>query len=168
MADSLSTSASSGAHPAAKRRTLHAIAVFEAVKGLTALAAMVGVLDLMHRDVRHIAIELIGRFGFDPDGRYPSLLLHYAELLPDANVPLLVLLGTGYVLVRLCEGYGLWNDRAWGEQLGALSGGLYVPFEVYHLWHRPTAIGAVVLASNLFLVAFLAVQLLRRRRAAAA
>jgi hypothetical protein len=39
---------------------LRAIALFEAIKGIAALAVVIGVVDLMHRDVRHLAIELIG------------------------------------------------------------------------------------------------------------
>ena len=62
------------AHPVAKRRTLRAIAVFEAAKGIAAFAAIIGVLDLMHHNVRHLAIELIGRFGMNPNAHYPSIL----------------------------------------------------------------------------------------------
>jgi uncharacterized membrane protein (DUF2068 family) len=150
-------------HPVGQRRALHAIAVFEAVKGIAALAAIAGVLDLMHRDVRHLAIALIGRFGLDPDARYPSILLHYAELLPGADVRLLVILALGYIVVRLLEAYGLWNDLVWGEWLGALSGGLYIPFEIEHIVHRPSAINAAVLAANVATVGFLGFQLWRRR-----
>lgn len=100
---------------------MRAIAVFEATKGIAALGASVGLLDLMHHDVRHLAMELIGNFGLHPDARYPSILLHYADLLPGADVRALVTLAFGYILVRLSEAYGLWNDLAWGEWLGALS-----------------------------------------------
>jgi uncharacterized membrane protein (DUF2068 family) len=164
MTDSNRTRIVEATHPVATRRTLHAIAVFEAIKGVTAFAALIGVLDLMHHDARHLAIELIGRFGLNPDARYPSILLHYADILPDANVRLLVFLAAGYILVRLLEGYGLWNDRAWGEWIGALSGGLYIPFEISHLVHRPSAISAVVLAGNVIVVGFLVFQLWRRRK----
>jgi uncharacterized membrane protein (DUF2068 family) len=163
MTDSDRTRVVEGTHPVAKRRALRAIAVFEAIKGIAALAAIIGVFDLMHRDVRHLAMEMIGRFGLDPDARYPSLLLHYADLLPGANVRSLVLLALGYILVRLLEAYGLWNDRAWAEWLGALSGGLYIPFEIGHLMHRPSVISAVVLVGNVFVVSFLVFQLWGRR-----
>ena len=163
MTDSNRTRIIEGTHPVAKRRTLRAIAVFEAIKGIAALAAIIGVLDLMNHDVRHLAIELIGRFGLNPDAHYPSILLHYADLLPDANVRLMVFVAFGYILVRLLEAYGLWNDRAWGEWLAALSGGLYIPFEIGHLMHRPSVISAVVLACNVFVVSFLVFQLGRRR-----
>ncbi len=163
MTDSDQTRIVEGIHPVAKRRTLRAIAVFEAIKGIAALAAIIGALDLMHRDVRHLAMELIGHFGLDPNARYPSILLHYADLLPGANVRSLLLLALGYILVRLLEAYGLWNDRAWGVWLGTLSGGLYIPFEIGHLMHRLSVISAVVLAGNVFVVSFLVFQLWRRR-----
>jgi uncharacterized membrane protein (DUF2068 family) len=149
--------------PVAQRRALRAIAVFEAIKGAAALAAVIGILDLMHHDVRHLAIALIGRFGLNPDAHYPSILLHYADLLPGANVRLLVFVALGYILMRVLEAYGLWNDRVWGEWLGALSGGVYVPFEMVHAVHQPTAINGLVLAGNAFTVGFLAFQLWRRR-----
>ncbi|HKA44971.1 MAG TPA: DUF2127 domain-containing protein [Burkholderiales bacterium] len=150
-------------HPVTRRRTLRAIAVFEAVKGVAALAAVLGVVDLMHHDVRHLAIELIGRFRLSPEGRFPSVLLHYADLLPGADLRPLAFIAAGYILVRFLEAFGLWKETAWGEWLGALSGALYVPFEIRHLMHRPSIISAAVLAGNLFVVGFLAFQLWRRR-----
>jgi uncharacterized membrane protein (DUF2068 family) len=162
MIDSKPTDAVVPPHPVATRRILHVIAAFEAIKGLAALAAVVGVLDLMHRDVRHLAVELIGRFHLNPEAHYPSVLLHYADLLPGADLHSLFLLAAGYIAVRLLESYGLWNDYAWGEWLGALSGGIYIPFEFNHLLHRPSLITGLVLAGNLFLVAFLTVRLWRR------
>lgn len=144
------------------RRTLHAVAAFEAIKGVAAFAAMVGILDLMHHDVQHLAMELIGHFHLNPEAHYPSVILHYADLLPSADLHSLYLLATAYIAVRLLESYGLWNDFAWGEWLGALSGGIYIPFELNHLLHRPSLIAGLVLVGNLFLVTFLTVQLWRR------
>jgi uncharacterized membrane protein (DUF2068 family) len=76
----------------------------------------------------------------------------------------LVVIATAYIAIRFLEAYGLWYERAWGEWLGALSAGLYVPFEVRHLLHRPSFISAAVLAGNAFVVGFLAYQLWRRRK----
>lgn len=153
-----------GTHPVAKRRTLRAIAVFEAIKGIAAFAAMIGVIDLMHHDVRHLAIELIGRFGQNPHAHYPSIILHYADLLPGADIRALIALASFYILVRLLEAYGLWNDRAWGEWLGALSGGIYIPLEISHLIQRMSVISAAVLVGNAVVVGVLVFQLWRRLR----
>jgi uncharacterized membrane protein (DUF2068 family) len=164
MTDSDNTRMVEVGHPVAKRRALRAIAVFEAVKGIAALAALIGLLDLMHHDVRHIAMELIGHFNLNPDARYASILLHYADAFTGANVRSLVILATGYIAVRALEAYGLWNERACGELLGALSGGLYIPYEISHIWHRPSIINAAVLAGNVFVVGFLVYRLWCRRK----
>jgi uncharacterized membrane protein (DUF2068 family) len=164
MADPDAARAVGGKLAVARRRTLRAIAAFEALKGIAALAAVIGLLDLMHHDVRQVAMALIGRFGLNPDARYASILLHYADLLPGANVRLLVFVAFAYILVRMLEAYGLWNALAWGEWLGVLSGGLYIPFEIGHFIRRPSLVNAAVLAGNVFVVGFLARQLSRRRR----
>jgi uncharacterized membrane protein (DUF2068 family) len=146
-----------------QRHTLHAIAIYEGVKGLAALAASIGLLGLVHRDLRRIASELIGHFGLDPERHYPALLLHYVDLLNSTNIRSLVFLAFAYAALRLAEGYGLWRDRVWGEWLGAASGGLYLPFEIYHLTHRLTWTGVGVFLANLLMVGFLIRRLWRRR-----
>jgi len=150
-------------HSIVQRRALRAVALFEALKGSAALIAMIGVIDLEHHDVKHLVIDLIGRFGLQPDEHYPSILLHYAGLLPGANLHLLVMLAVAYVALRFAEAYGLWNDRVWAEWLGALSGGLYIPLELRHLLHQPSMISAGVLAGNVFVVGLLAHHLWQRR-----
>jgi uncharacterized membrane protein (DUF2068 family) len=156
--------ASTPFHPVARRRALRTIAVFEAVKGVAALAASLGFVGLLHHDLRRFVAELIGHFGLDPGGRYPALLLRYADTLADANLRWLLLLAAGYVVLRLAEAYGLWHQRSWGQWLGALSGGLYIPFEVRHQLYAPSLVGAVVLVGNLLVVAYLALLVWRERR----
>jgi len=152
----------------AQRRALRAIAAFEAIKGTVALAAGLGFLSLLHHDLHRLAASLIGHIGLDPGAHYPGIALHHVDQLLGANLRSLVLAVSGYVLVRLCEAYGLWNGYAWGEWLGALSGALYVPFEMRHMVHHPTLATAVVMAANVAVVGFLAWQLWRRRRTSVA
>jgi uncharacterized membrane protein (DUF2068 family) len=149
--------------PPAPRGALHLIAIFEAVKGLAALAAAIGLVGLLHRDLHQIAVSLLWRFHLDPELRYPALLVHYADLLSAVDLRKLGPIVVAYITIRLLEGYGLWNGKVWAEWLGALSGGLYVPFEIAHLAHRATFAGAAVLIGNLAVVAFLAYQLWLRR-----
>jgi len=138
-----------------QRSALHAIAIFEATKGLAALAGLIGVLDLLHRDVRGVVLTLIGRFGLDPEAHYPSLLLHYADLLPDTDVQMLLMLASAYIALRFIEATGLWLGKAWGEYLGALSGGIYIPFEIMHFIDAPTWMNAFIVALNAIIVAYL-------------
>jgi uncharacterized membrane protein (DUF2068 family) len=147
-----------------QRSALHAIAAFEATKGLAALAGLIGVLDLLHHDLRAVVLTLIGRFGLDPESHYPSLLLHYADLLPEADVHMLVMLASAYIALRFIEATGLWLNKAWGEYLGALSGGFYIPFEVMHFTDEPTWMNAFIVALNAVIVGYLSYALWHRHQ----
>ena len=94
------------------RSALRAIAIFAAVVGFAALAGLIGLLDLLHQDVHALALSLIDRFALDPKAHYPSLLLHYADVLPAANVPLLVALMGAFIVLRFVEATGLWLGKA--------------------------------------------------------
>lgn len=144
---------------------MRSIAVLEGVKGALAIAATLGLFSLLHRNLHHMAATLIGHFGLIPGDRYPALLLHYADLVEDTNRRTLALLALAYVAVRWAEAYGLWHERIWGQWLAALSGAIYVPFEVRHLAFRPDVTGAVVLLTNVAIVSYLAVELWRERHA---
>jgi uncharacterized membrane protein (DUF2068 family) len=147
-----------------QRSALHAIAIFEATKGFAALAGLIGVLDLLHHDARAVAMTVIGRFGLDPESHYPSLLLHYADLLPEADVHMLVMLASAYIALRFIEATGLWLGKAWGEYLGALSGGIYIPFEVMHFMHEPSWMNAFIVVLNAIIVAYLVYALWQRHK----
>ena len=152
---------------AAARAGLRAVALFEATKGVAALAALLGWLSLMHHDVHRLALELIGHFRLDPHSHYPELLLHYVDALNVTSLRTTLLVGSAYVGLRWIEATGLWLGRAWGEWIGALGGLVYLPFELRHVWLTPTWQGALVVAFNIALVAFLGWRLWRRRLHAA-
>ena len=147
-----------------KKTALHAIAMFEAVKGVAAIAASLGLVSLAHHDVRAMAYALIGHFHLSPDSHYPRALLDYATMLRDANMRQVVLLAWAYASIRLTKGSGLWKDRAWAEWLAALSGAVYLPLELSHLIHHRTVINAIVLVGNVDVVAYMVLQLWQRRR----
>ena len=164
VASEVSTALPGSPHPDARRRTLRAIAIFEAVKGFAALAAAIGLLRLLHHDLHHLALALLWRFHLDPETRYPTLLLHYADLLSALDVRSLAPVVLGYIGLRLLESYGLWKEKTWAEWLGALSGALYIPLEIAHLMHQTSLVSAGVFLANILIVGFLVFQLMRPLR----
>jgi uncharacterized membrane protein (DUF2068 family) len=151
-------------HALAARRTLRVIALFEAFKGVLALLFTMGVIDLRHHNVRRLAEELIGLFHMRPDGHYSSLLLHYADVLPRTNLQTMIMLVVVYAMLRWAEAFGLWYDRTWAEWLAALSGTIYIPFELHHCVARPTLISGGLLVTNVVIVIFMARQLWLHRQ----
>ncbi len=143
---------------------LHAIALFEAIKGLAVLAASLGLLSLMHHDLRALAYALIGHFHLDPDAHYPRMLLDEARWLQQANLREIVLFATAYAALSFTEAYGLWQDRRWAEGLAAGSGAIYLPIEISHLLHHPAWANACVLALNVVMVAYMVARLWRTQK----
>jgi uncharacterized membrane protein (DUF2068 family) len=148
---------------AIERRALRTIASIEAVKGVVAIAAGLGLLSLVNRDLHHMAAALIGHVGLDPGASYPVMILRDIDVLHDARPRTILLAAGSYAAVRFAEAYGLWNVRRWGEWLGAVSGAVYVPFEIQHWIHRPSAVAATVIVVNIAVVVFLVWQLSRAR-----
>jgi hypothetical protein len=67
-----------------------------------------------------------------------------------------------YASLRFAEAYGLWRGKAWAEWLAAISGAIYVPFEVVELAKKVTALRIASLLVNLLVVGYM-LSLLRRR-----
>jgi len=138
---------------------LRAIALFEGLKGALVLAAGCGAAALVHRDLQAIAEEIVSHSHLNPASRFPRIFLDAASRTTDARLWALAAMAAAYAAVRLAEAYGLWHARRWAEWLGAASGGLYLPVEVYEITRRLTATRLFLLAANLLIVVFLLGQL---------
>ena len=143
---------------------LHAIALFEGVKGIAAMTASIGLLSLIHHDIHALAYALIGHFHLDPEAHYPRMLLDDATWLQNANIRQVMLFACAYAVIRFVEGYGLWNDRTWAEWLAACSGAVYLPVEIAHMIEHPSVINGVVLIFNFFIVMYMAGRLWQQKK----
>jgi len=146
------------------RAELRIVAVVELAKGLLVLALGAGLLAFAHRDLQDIAEELLLHLHLNPASRIPGIFVELASRANSINLWLLALGAAAYAIVRIAEGYGLWYDHAWAEWLGAVSGLIYVPFEIYALSKGITLLRLGTLALNLIVVTVLVESLIRRRR----
>ncbi|HKB57509.1 MAG TPA: DUF2127 domain-containing protein [Lacunisphaera sp.] len=155
--------------PSLAHKALRPIAVFEAFKGAIVLIAGFGLLSFLDRDNEVYAERIIRHLHLDPAAHYPQIFITAMARLEDAHLWALAGLAALYAGVRFAEAYGLWYERRWAEWLAALSGGIYLPIEIYELAQRVTWLRIGALVINL-LVVFYMIWLLtenRRRRAAA-
>ena len=149
------------------RDTLKTIAALEAFKGLIVLLAGSGVLLLIHRDLHEIAVKLVEHAHLNPASKYPRIFIDAAANTHNTRLLLLAAGAAAYSLLRFVEAYGLWRNAVWAELLAAVSGALYVPFEVAHLMRRPDALSVAVLAINVIVVGVM-LNALRSRRTSGA
>lgn len=141
---------------------LRAVALFEAFKGALALLAAAGLFYFIPHNLRELAVELVGRLHLNPGKRYPNVFLRVIEDTSNAQLWVIASFVVVYAVVRFVEAYGLWRLRAWAEWLAAVSGAIYVPFEVYELSRSVSWIKAGALVLNLATVAFMVFALRRR------
>jgi len=146
------------------RAELRIVAIVEFAKGALVLAVGAGLLAFAHGDLQDIVEELLLHLHLNPASRIPGIFVELASRADSINLWLLALGATTYAAVRIAEGYGLWYDHAWAEWLGAVSGLVYVPFELYALSKGVTLLRLSTLALNLIVVSVLVESLIRRRR----
>lgn len=137
--------------------------MFEFAKGALALAAGAGLLAFVHRDIRDVVTELLLHLHLDPARRIPGIFVLLAERISSVDMWLLALGAALYAVLRIVEAYGLWRNRKWAQWLGAVSGAIYVPFEIYALTKGVTPLKLATLGINLLVVAVLTEALWRGR-----
>jgi uncharacterized membrane protein (DUF2068 family) len=144
-------------------RALRFVAALEALKGLVVLLAGSGLLLLIHQDVHQLAASLLAHAHLNPAAKYPQIFLDAVSGVTDHGLWQLAAGAAAYAALRLVEAYGLFMERAWAEVLAAVSGAVYVPFEVAELFHRPTVLAVLLLVLNLLVVALMVHALQQRR-----
>lgn len=134
---------------------LRVVAVFEGAKGGLVLLTGLGLLSFIHRDLHNAAEEIVRHFHLNPAHHYPQIFLDAAARVTDTQLWLLALSALLYAVVRFVEAYGLWHRKLWAEWFGVLSGGIYIPVELFEVVHRLSWARLTVLSVNLAIVAYL-------------
>jgi uncharacterized membrane protein (DUF2068 family) len=134
---------------------LRTIAVFEATKGALVLLVGFGSLSLVHHDIQQAAENLIAHTHLNLASRYPRIFINAANRLTDTRLLLIAAGAVVYSLGRFIEAYGLWAEKRWAQWVAAVSGAIYVPFELFELYERVTWLSLGALTLNLAIIAFM-------------
>jgi uncharacterized membrane protein (DUF2068 family) len=142
---------------------LRTIALFEAIKGILALAAVCGLLSLRHTDLHAATDAFLLRHGINPETHYTRLCIESVARITNHHAGQIAALGLAYALIRFAEGYGLWQAKHWAEWFAVLSATIYLPLELSHFAHRPNLFNAGVILFNSALIFYLARLLVQQR-----
>src|SRR3546814_9412071 len=85
----------------------------------------------------------------------PARMLIYVTDGASVDLRWVIAIALAYIALRVAEGWGLWAGRAWAVVVGLASVALYLPVELWPLWHSPDLVGVVLLTINLSLLALL-------------
>jgi uncharacterized membrane protein (DUF2068 family) len=130
--------------------------LFEAAKGTLVLMVGFGLFRLVHRDAEHAAVLLYRHLHLNPVRGHGRVFVELLSNLSSTKLWLFASLAATYSCVRFIEAYGLWHNRAWAKWFAALSGAIYLPFELYELYLGPTKLKLAALVINLGVVAYMA------------
>lgn len=146
------------------QRAARLIALFEGLKGALVLLAGSGVLALLHRDLHALAATLVEHAHLNPAAHYPRIFIDTASRLDDRHLLQLAAGAAAYAALRLTEAWGLYRERAWAEALAAVSGALYLPFELQEVLATRAPLALALFLLNGAVVAVMVALLLRRRK----
>ncbi len=146
------------------RGGLRVVSVFEATKGLLVLLTGCGLLAFVHEDLHLAAEQLVRHFHLNPASRYPRIFIDLVYQISDAKLWIMALSALLYSAVRFVEAFGLWRQRSWAEWLALLSGGMYVPIEIFEVIKKVTWPRGTLLSVNAGIVAYMAYILYRSKK----
>ena len=144
-------------------RGLHIVALFEGAKGILVLLVGFELLTFIHKDVHEAALRLVEHFHLNPASHYPRIFLDLTERINDTKLWSMALAAAMYSIVRMVEAVGLWLRKTWAEWFAVLTGGMYIPVEIYEVASKVTWPRITVLVINLGVVSYLLFVLIKDR-----
>jgi uncharacterized membrane protein (DUF2068 family) len=143
---------------------LFLIGLFKLFKALLLVAAGIGAIKLLHKDLASTAMHWVQVLRVDPDNRYiHGILLRIFRITPKQLKELSV--GTFvYAGLFLTEGVGLLLRKHWAEYFTIISTGAFIPLEVYELVRHFTITKLVVTVVNALIVWYLVARVRSRSK----
>lgn len=114
-----------------------------------------GLLHFLHRDLQTTAEELVRHSHLNPAHHYPRIFIEAASHTSSSRLRFLAAMAFLYSSVRFVEAYGLWRLRIWAEWFAMISGGIYLPIEIFELAKHVTILRVIVFVINALIVTYL-------------
>jgi uncharacterized membrane protein (DUF2068 family) len=142
---------------------LRVIAAFKLLKGFALLAAGVGILKLLHKDVAAEIEHWINIFQVDSHNHFIDLFLEKVSKLDDRRLKELSAGTFIYSAIFFVEGIGLALGKRWAEYFTIIVTSSFLPIEIYELVKHASLGKGFALLINLAVVAYLVRELRRTR-----
>jgi len=146
------------------QKGLRIVSVVEGAKGLLVLFVGFGLLELLHKDLHAAAEQIVRTLHLNPASHYPRIFIDAAYHTTDGKLWAMAFSAMLYSVVRFVESVALWLNQQWAEWFGLLTGGMYMPLEVFEIMLGATPLKVAVLIVNAGIVAYLAYVLYQSRR----
>ena len=147
---------------AAQTAGLLAIAAFKLFHAILLLLAGLAAINLMHRDVEHVARTVLHHIRADPDSKHFHTLLARLTGISPKKFEIVGIGAFVYSALYFTEGIGLLLAKRWAEWMAVITTAGFVPLEIYEVFHHPHAVRIIVLIINVAIVVYLIKELRRK------
>ncbi len=131
------------------------VATIEFTKGVIVVLAGLGLFSMRHRDIWGVAESFLEFLHANPYRHYVGVFIDLVSRLSDVRLWKIAVAASLYTSVRFVEAFGLWYALPWAEWMAAISGVIYIPFEIADLIHHPTWIRLLILLVNVCIVLYM-------------
>jgi len=145
--------------PRERTWTIHLISLEKTLKAAVLIVVGFKLLSLLGRDVHEWAMEFVARHRFAVLDRFIDPALAKLVGIGDRQLKEFSAAAFVYAGILLVEGLGLWFQKRWAEYLTAIATALFIPFEIYEIFQRPTWVRFAAVTINLFIVWYLVTRL---------
>src|ERR1700677_2933056 len=145
-------------------RWLMLIAAFKLAQALLFIAAGVSVLRLMHHDLPEMVLRWARHMHFSPESHFVDFILDRVAIVNDR---VLRRFGVGlfaYATLGTVEGIGLYLEKAWAEYMTLGITASFLPWEIFEVFRRITAVRLALLVVNVLVFLYLLKVVVERER----
>jgi len=142
-------------------RWLLLISVFKLIKSILLVAAGIGALRLLHRDVAEVVERWIDVLRVDPDNRFIHSVLVKVLTVNDRSLKEISAGTFAYAAIFLTEGIGLLLRKRWAQYFTIIVTSSFLPLEVYGLARHVTVVKFGVILVNVAIVVYLFINVRR-------
>ena len=128
------------------------------------VAAGIGALRLLHRDVADVVERWIDVLRVDPDNRFIHSVLVKVLTVNDRSLKEISAGTFAYAALFLTEGTGLLLRKRWAQYFTIIVTGSFLPLEVYELMLHASVAKLLVILLNVAIIGYLVVRLRRENK----
>jgi uncharacterized membrane protein (DUF2068 family) len=150
--------------PRPRHAGLKVIGVLKLISGVTALAVGIGVFRFLGHDPGPQADRIITHLGLDPHNHYIHEAVSRITGIDRTHLRAIEFGTFFYAALHTVEGLGLILGYHWAEYLVIVATGSLIPFEIYEIYRKFTAIRVVLFLLNVAIVIYLIITLRKDRR----
>jgi uncharacterized membrane protein (DUF2068 family) len=139
------------------------IGLFRLLKGLLLVAAAVGALKLLHKNIADVVTRWAELLRVDPADRVIQVIIEKLFATTSKQLKWFSAGSFIYAGLFLTEGVGLLLQKHWAEYLTVITTSAFIPLEVYELAKRFSIAKLAILGVNVVIVCYLIFRIRARK-----